>query len=283
MKRFLILLLLATAVFALPQPQGVVNDYADIITPDWETKLTELISNIESNTTAEIAVVTVQSLSGKPVEEVSLQYLTEWGVGKGNDNGVVILIAPNERKYRIETGYGVEGILPDGRVGRLGRDILVPAFKGKNYGEGLFLLVEEIGGLLKQDPEIVAKYTKRREAVMPYVGLIMMIFFFLSPVLSIAAAHQKNVKKKAFTFWGWQAFSIILFVWLGLWVPNAVFIFGGIFFFIVGAIAYSQEAARARYGRGFYWGPGSFGGLGGRGFGGFGGGSGGGGGASGGW
>jgi uncharacterized protein len=141
----------ALAVFAqdVPAPYNWVNDYANVISPDYLEKITNVISGIEQKTSSEIAVVTVSSIA--PYSEVNYarKLFDTWKPGKkGKDNGVLILLAINERRWRIETGYGVEGILPDGLCGQIGRDYMVPYFKQGQYSEGLFQGVSQIAKIL---------------------------------------------------------------------------------------------------------------------------------------
>jgi len=92
---------------------------------------------LKSLSGVEIAVVTVESLEGAILEDEALRYLMEWGVGKkGQDNGVVILVAQKERRIRIETGYDIEGVLPDGKAGEIIRYDIVPRFKQGDFGGG---------------------------------------------------------------------------------------------------------------------------------------------------
>jgi uncharacterized protein len=282
MKKFLFLLiLLSTFAYALPQPSGWVNDYANILSLDEKMQLNTLIDSIEKNTTAEITIVTVQSLEGKPVEEVALNYLTEWGVGKkSNDNGIIILVAPNDRLYRIEVGYGAEGVINDARAGRIGREILALYFKEKQYGKGLQIAVEEIGGLLKNDPEIVAEYTPRKEFFNAIAPWIFFLGFIITSMIARLSAIRKQRKFTAFCIS--QGLFVMLLILIGIWVPHIAFLLAAPFFFIIGMIMYAAALASGQQFHG--WIP--MGGMGGRpggGFGGFGGGSGGGGGASGGW
>ncbi len=282
MKKFLFLLiLLSTFAYALPQPSGWVNDYANILSLDEKMQLNTLIDSIEKNTTAEITIVTVQSLEGKPVEEVALNYLTEWGVGKkSNDNGIIILVAPNDRLYRIEVGYGAEGVINDARAGRIGREILALYFKEKQYGKGLQIAVEEIGGLLKNDPSIVAEYTPRKEFFNAIAPWIFFLGFIITSMIARLSAIRKQRKFTAFCIS--QGLFVMLLILIGIWVPHIAFLLAAPFFFIIGMIMYAAALASGQQFHG--WIP--MGGMGGRpggGFGGFGGGSGGGGGASGGW
>jgi uncharacterized protein len=280
-KCLLFLVLLSTIAYALPQPSGWVNDYANILTLDEKMQLNTLIDSIEKNTTAEIAIVTVNSLEGKPVEEVALNYMTEWGVGKEkNDNGIVILVSPAERLYRIEVGYGAEGVITDSRAGRIGREKLALYFKEKRYGEGLYLAVEEIGGLLKNDPSVVAEYSPRKEFFNALAPWIFFLGFFITIAIARITAHQK--KKQFKNYCVSEGIFVLILLGIGIWAPYYAFLLAAPFFFIIGAIMHAAAVARGKQFHGWIW-VGGYGGRPGSGFGGFGGGTGGGGGASGGW
>jgi len=133
---FFFLLLIFCAVCAPAEqiknlkPQGYVNDFAGVLSAPAKEKLAALCAEVDRKTETQIAVVTVSSLGGVPVEQFSIDLATQWGVGpKQQARGVLILLAPNDRKYRVEVGYGLEAILPDGKVGGFGRE-MVPCFNG---------------------------------------------------------------------------------------------------------------------------------------------------------
>ncbi|MBI4707161.1 MAG: TPM domain-containing protein [Candidatus Omnitrophica bacterium] len=138
---FVLLFLISSNIFAFefPQPQGWVNDFANVINQEYKDKLNALISELEQKTSAEIAVVTVESISPYDEKEYARQVFDNWKIGKKDkDNGILVLLAIKERLWRIETGYGVEGILPDGLCGEIGRNYMVPYFKEGNYAQGLY-------------------------------------------------------------------------------------------------------------------------------------------------
>ncbi|MDD5136575.1 MAG: TPM domain-containing protein, partial [Candidatus Omnitrophica bacterium] len=144
-KIFFILVLSAlacaycAAAEKVPEPAGWVNDFANVISPDYRDKLEGLIGDLEAKTGSEIAVVTVSSIAPYDEKEYARMLFDSWKPGKkGKDNGLLLLVAIKERRWRIETGYGVEGILPDGLCGRIGRDHMVPYFKDGDYGRGLY-------------------------------------------------------------------------------------------------------------------------------------------------
>lgn len=120
-------------------PSNYVNDLAGIIRDDLESQLNAYLKELEQKTTAQVFILTVQSLDGEDIEGFSLKMAERWKPGqKGKDNGVLITVSLNDRKYRIETGYGVEGILPDSLVGSIGRQYLVPYFRKGDYSTGIF-------------------------------------------------------------------------------------------------------------------------------------------------
>lgn len=127
---------LAQAPF--PSPDGRINDFANLLDADQRERLTTMVREVEDETTAEIAVATVPSLDGMSVEEYANRLFAAWGVGKADaDNGVLILVAPNEREMRIEVGYGLEPVLPDGLAGEIIRETFLPRFRDGDYAAGI--------------------------------------------------------------------------------------------------------------------------------------------------
>src|SRR5205814_7168110 len=118
--------LIPTIASALPpKPSSYVSDFAGVIDAQTRQQLESVLAELEQKTSAEVAVVTVRGLEGRDIEGYANDLFTAWGIGKkGKDNGVLFLISPQDRKMRIEVGYGLEGILPDGAVGRI-RDTYV--------------------------------------------------------------------------------------------------------------------------------------------------------------
>jgi uncharacterized protein len=164
-----------------PSPTGYVNDFANILSPGDIARLNNEITAIEKNTTVEIAIVTVDSLQGVSVEEYAVKLFEKWGIGKKEkDNGLLILISKNDREYRIETGYGLEGTINAARAGRIGRDILEPNFKNGEYGKGLYEAVLEIKGLVENDPGVVAKYegSVSQDAINDEINTLIVVSIF---------------------------------------------------------------------------------------------------------
>lgn len=260
---FLLLLILISPRLLAEQvkdlkPQGYVSDFAGVLSAAAKEKLTALCGEVEQKTKAQIAVVTVSSLGDQPVEQFSIDLATQWGVGpKQQARGVLILFAPNDRKYRIEVGYGLEAILPDGKVGGFGREA-VPFLQRSDYDSAVLLVTQRVASVIAQDQNVTldtlagaaSPQPEPGNYPLPFVsltGLLTFIIFIFFPVLGFLLRLLFGGPVSSRRRGGW---------WIG---PGY-------------------------YGGGGSWGGGGFGGGGGGGgFGGFGGGSFGGGGASGSW
>lgn len=134
------LTLTAGAAFAqtFPPPQGFVNDFANLLSDPVEAELETELAEFEKETTSEIAVVTVETLEGLTVEDYAVRLFESWGIGKKDkDNGVLFIVAEAERKVRIEVGYGLEGVITDGRAGRLLDEAVIPSLRQNDFETGI--------------------------------------------------------------------------------------------------------------------------------------------------
>jgi uncharacterized protein len=121
-----------------PAQTGYVNDFASVLDDAAEAYLETFLGTLERDTSAEVVVVTVASLEGMTIEEYANKLFADWGIGKAlQDNGVLLLVAPRERAVRIEVGYGLEPILPDGLAGEIIRTEILPEFRGGNVPRGI--------------------------------------------------------------------------------------------------------------------------------------------------
>ena len=193
----------------IPQPVGWVNDFAGVLSQQDKEKLSSLIEELEQKTTTEIAVVTVNSISPYGEIEYARMLFDNWKPGKiGKDNGVLVLLAVKERRWRIETGYGVEGILPDGLCGDIGRNYMVPYFKEGNYSEGLYLGVVKIAQIVAKNANISLNLSQGVEDLAPknvtsygsvdhIITLILFCLFFGILFLPIFLGRRSDN-----VFWG---------------------------------------------------------------------------------
>lgn len=130
-------------------PPDYVVDLAGILDPDMEFALDGYLHELEQKTSAHVVVLTLDTLYGQDINSYSLQIAKRWKLGqKGKDNGLLIVFAMKERKYRIEVGYGLEGILSNGRVESIGREAIVPYFKNGEYPKGVAEAVMAIAGVI---------------------------------------------------------------------------------------------------------------------------------------
>lgn len=130
---------------------GHVSDFAQVLDAAQRSALEERLVQLRKKTGAEMAVVTLRSLEGGQIDDFANKLFQKWGVGKkGQDNGVLLLVAIEDRKARIEVGYGLEPILPDALVGRVLNEQLFPAFKQQRYAEGLDQAAQHIVGIVER-------------------------------------------------------------------------------------------------------------------------------------
>lgn len=128
----------------LPAYRGHVNDFAGVIGTAEASRMEGLLRQVKEKTGLELAVATVPSLEGSSVEDYATALFRQWGIGQKKENsGLLLLVAPNDRKYRIEVGYGLEGDLPDSLVGDIGRR-MVPYFRQQRYGDGIAVAVDAL-------------------------------------------------------------------------------------------------------------------------------------------
>ena len=129
----------------VPYLTGRVVDNAEILKPDTRKRLAETLRQHEQKTTNQVAVLTVRTLQGDSVEEYAVRVFEHWKLGqKGKDNGVLVVVAPQDRRMRIEVGYGLEGVLPDATAARIIRNVMTPRFKAGDYDGGITQGVDAI-------------------------------------------------------------------------------------------------------------------------------------------
>ncbi len=260
-------LLLFSATFCAAEdikkihPTGYVTDLAGVISPEARTRLEALCAEVEQKTGAQMAIVTVQALEGEGVENYAVDLYKQLGVGSKKDNrGVLLLVAPSERKYRIEVGYGLEPVINDARAGDAGR-AMVPFLRQGDYGKAAEAAAWHIAKYIADDSGVTLSGQPPAGRIRNSGGgrgnlglwylLALIAFFLLIGGLSSRGGGRRG---------GGSGGS-------------------GLLWFLLGMLA-SDTGRRSSGG----WGGGGFGGgSDGGGFGGFGGGSSGGGGASGDW
>lgn len=154
----------SSLAISLPEPTNdfFVNDFVNIIDEDDEAEIMKIGADLYEQTTAQIVVVTINSLDGYDVDEYALELGREWGVGSKDNNGVVILLSLSDRQISIQVGYGLEGCLNDGKVGRILDDYAIPHLTVDDFSMGIteaykavaYVVCEEYGVELNPEYEI---------------------------------------------------------------------------------------------------------------------------------
>jgi uncharacterized protein len=199
-----------------PEPQGHVNDFASLLSAQGKQQLEDQLSRLEQETTIEIAVVTVNSLEGTTVEDYANRLFEKWGIGKkGKDNGVLLLVAKEERKVRIEVGYGLEAVLTDSRAGRILDNDVVPQFKQGNYEKGITDGVIAIETLLRYGtpPEPLEE-----NPVKDIFDAIFSVVIFIS----IAGVYLLGFMARSKSVWLGSIFGAVAGVIIGLTIGGLI-------------------------------------------------------------
>jgi len=249
-----VLLLFSAVTWAEPVSQlhatNYVNDFAHVLKPQTTDELNSICEQLDHKAKAQVAVVTINTLDGEDVESYAVDLFHKWGIGsKSNDHGVLILLAIKDHRGRIETGYGLEPILPDGKTGGFSRES-IPFLKQGDSDSAIRLMTIRVADVIAQDAGVQLTGSPQAPSPLaaPGISLAGIVFFIIILIIVLATPLRK-----------------VLFWWL---LFNSGAGWGGGY----------------RSGGGGNWGGGGFGGgSGGGGFGGFGGGSSGGGGSSFGW
>ncbi len=171
--------------FSFPQLTGRVVDAAGILSLDTERELTELLKNHENATTNQVVVVTVPSLQGYSIERYGVELGRQWGIGQeGKDNGVLLLVAPNERKVRIEVGYGLESTLTDASSKTIIERVILPRFRDGNMNDGIrsgaMAIVAVLGGEVQPGGDM---RSFAKSVLSQTTGWLVIVFVFIIPLL----------------------------------------------------------------------------------------------------
>jgi uncharacterized protein len=126
------------AALDVPTLSAHVNDHANLLSPSERSALEAKLAAYEQATGHQLALLVIPSLEGDPIEDFSIRAVEAWKLGaKGRDDGLLMIVAPNDRKMRIEVGYGLEGEITDAFSASILREVLTPAFRQQRYGEGI--------------------------------------------------------------------------------------------------------------------------------------------------
>ncbi len=180
------LLISSLAAREVPVLKGRVNDGAGVFSASELRALEQKLASLEASGAAQMAVLTVKSLEGDSLEEFSIRTVEKWKLGEGQkDNGVLLLLAVEERQLRLEVGYGLEGVLTDAKSGYIIRDIIIPYFSKGDFASGMAAGIEAVASVAGGDTSLVPaspastsrRNSSRRSAPLNVLVILFIIFF----------------------------------------------------------------------------------------------------------
>lgn len=197
---FLVFLLSVNIGFSqeIPTLKKYVNDYANVLSPSDAMRINNLCAEIEKNWTIEVAVLTVKTTQPMTIEEYAVETFQKNGIGKKDkDNGLLIVAAIDDRKWRFEVGYGLEPVINDAKAGRIGRAYLTPYFQNGSYGDGIYYAVDAVNKIFQNsgDDSFISEQTisanDLNNLLTVFVILIPFIFIVLPIIIYGLAFAQK--------------------------------------------------------------------------------------------
>lgn len=224
---WLVALLSACSLFALEVPylSGRVNDLAGLLDDATRERLEQKLANLEQATGAQVVILTIPSLEGESLEEFSHRVASTWQLGqKGKDNGVLFMIAKNDRKMRLEVGYGLESVLPDATCRRILDNLVRPRFRAGDFAGGIEAGVEAVARVIQGQalPEEAQKSPKERAGgELGFLGTLLFlgIFLLVVGIFSLLALFSSGCQSwflYLFLLPFWAAFPGVIHPYVGL-------------------------------------------------------------------
>jgi len=193
----------ALAQIQFPELTGRVVDEANLLTPAKEAEISEMLRVHEEATGNQVVVVTVQSLQDRTIEEYTVELGRFWGIGQEDrDNGLLLLVAPNERQVRIEVGYGLEGLLTDARASVIIQNEIIPAFRTGNRVKGIVDGVRGILAALEQEADTVSGVApEKQKFALPPVIIFFIFILIIMGFLSFGRSSRRYSRSSR----GWSS------------------------------------------------------------------------------
>jgi uncharacterized protein len=183
----------------VPSYSGFVNDTAGMLSPAYRVALEQDLRAYEASTTNEIAVLTVPTLAGDSIEDFSVRVFEQWGIGKkSQDNGLLLLLVRDDKKARIEIGYGLEPYITDADAGDIIRNDIAPAFQAGKYDEGVAAAIADVENYLGGNVVAQGSQQGQQDEIGTYIFFSL---FIVSIILNILRARRR--KKGLPIPWWW--------------------------------------------------------------------------------
>lgn len=202
----------------IPEPVGYVNDAAGVLSEPQRAKLEAFLDQVHEKTGAQFAVLTMRSTAPVEPSEYKVRVFEKWGIGdRDRDDGLLMLVAIEERQVRFETGYGLEGVLPDGLQSRIFRDDMAPSFRNGDYDTGIAngvvacaaRIAAEKGVTLEWDGREL-RYSRKsgRRGLPPALIVMLLAFLFLWIVVAVRVQrHPASRRRGAWWYGDWTGGS----------------------------------------------------------------------------
>ena len=269
----------AASALEVPYLAGRVNDQAGLLDEGFEGRLEERLRLMEEETGAQVVVLTIPSLEGDPLEDFSIRVVETWKLGRADtDDGVLILVARDERRMRIEVGYGLEGVLTDAQSGRIIDQLMAPRFREGDFNGGVGAAVEAVSSAIRGEPVELPEKPAQSSGINPAAFIFLLIFglpfigtalsargvagwivgIFLTPFFFGFPAAIFGVTIGKVTAIGWLiAFPLLRLIWPKTTIGSGTGTRGGTFW---GPFIGGGGGGGGFSGGGFSGGGGSFGG-----------------------
>jgi uncharacterized protein len=184
------------ADFSSLQPQGYVSDFARVINPAHKAELERYCARVEAQTGAQVALVTIPTLDGEPVEDVANNLFRRWGIGqKGKNEGLLMLFAVRDRRMRMEVGYGLEGAIPDGYAGEV-LDAMRPLLRQGEYGPAMLEAAHAIGTRIaaskgvELDATLPSRRQRQGDGAQSWIAMALPLLFFLFMIWMMSRSRR---------------------------------------------------------------------------------------------
>jgi len=196
-----------------PKLSGRVVDAANLLSPEQEAQLTQLSAEIEQASSRQFVIATIPDLQDYPIEDYGYRLGREWGIGQeGANNGIILIVAPNEKKVRIEVGYGLEPVVPDGLASDIIQQTILPRFRDGDMAGGIIAGAQAIGEQMKLPLEAAEARAREQMASSrssaskgaKVVGVLMGLFWtFVIMAIVIAVLSGKRGRGRRYRHGGW--------------------------------------------------------------------------------